>query len=514
MLLVSSLVAALVALVLVACLPPRGPRKSPPQSEDEGTVFLFEGQSLADASPAALEILAHGSPDLPEWPRLMAILRPRFPDLKTELKTLHDRAPGGQDVVLHEPGGTGTLRLRRHRQTLRLTLTGPDRGGAAEATVRALHDELEIHRAALEAAPVLIWQQDKAGDVIWANRAYLDGLLRRPGGPAAPAWPLPRLFLDEGAAGANGRPVPRRISLLKEEARLWFDHVTVPQGEGSLHFALPADAAVQAEKSLRDFIQTLTKTFADLPIGLAVFNRARELVLFNPALTGLCGLEPEFLGARPHLTEVLDRLRETRMMPEPKNYKSWRQQITRLERDAENDAYEQTWTLPSGLTYRVTGRLHPDGAIAFLFQDISAEICMTRRFRAELETGQAVLDTMPEAIAVFDAAGVLTTSNAAYAQMWGHDPMDSLGELGLSEAGARWQGRFRNDAAWQKLQTALWASGGRTGWAGVLHMRNGIPVETRVAPLSGGALMVGFIRLPLGAGAANPAGSTLSAPFR
>ena len=62
------------------------------------------------------------------------------------------------------------------------------------------------------------------------------------------------------------------------------------------------------------------------------------------------------------------------MMPEPKDYRSWRQQMSDLEAAAQNGTYEETWALPTGQTYRVTGRPHPDGAVALLFEDISAEV--------------------------------------------------------------------------------------------------------------------------------------------
>jgi hypothetical protein len=56
---------------------------------------------------------------------------------------------------------------------------------------------------------------------------------------------------------------------------------------------LAADSAVQAETALREFMQTLTKTFADLPIGLAIFDRSRVLADVQP---GPC--RPDDAGAR------------------------------------------------------------------------------------------------------------------------------------------------------------------------------------------------------------------------
>ena len=58
------------------------------------------------------------------------------------------------------------------------------------------------------------------------------------------------------------------------------------------------------------------------------------------------------------------------------------------------------------------GRPHPDGAIAFLIEDISAEVALTRNYRAELEMGQALLDVVEDGFAVFSSSGIMMFCNA------------------------------------------------------------------------------------------------------
>jgi hypothetical protein len=87
--------------------------------------------------------------------------------------------------------------------------------------------------------------------------------------------------------------------------------------------------------------------------------------LFNPALIDLTALPADFLSARPNLLSFFDRLRDHRMMPEPKNYGSWRHQMADLVAAAADGRYQETWSLPSGAVYSVSGQPHPDGAVAF-----------------------------------------------------------------------------------------------------------------------------------------------------
>ena len=289
---------------------------------------------------------------------------------------------------------------------------------------------------------------------------------------------------------------PRRQCLGARVAKpSWFDVHRHALDDGALRFAVPADATVRAERALREFVQTLTKTFADLPIGMAIFDRQRQLQLFNPALIDLTQLGADFLSARPTLYALLDRLREARMMPEPKDYRSWRQQMTALEQAAAAGHHVETWSLPGGQTYRVTGRPHPDGAVAFLFEDITSEVSLTRRFRAELELGQSVIDAMDEAIAVFLPSGELATSNAAYAELWGVDPGATLGRVTLLDSVRVWQEQTRPSPMWSRIRGFVGRIDERKVWGGEVELGSGQRLACRFVPLPAGATLAGFSRV-------------------
>ena len=287
-------------------------------------------------------------------------------------------------------------------------------------------------RAVLSRAPVLMWKEAPDGSVIWANHAYLIRAVELLPEGEDLSWPLPKLF-DQTAAPAGRLP---RLKLQMPSGPEWFDLVRMPQGDDALCYALAADKAVQVETALREFMQTLTKTFADLPIGLAIFDRSRCLQMFNPSLADLTTLPPELLIGRPTLNAFLDAMRARAMIPEPRDYRSWRKQLARLEEEAAMGIFEETWSLPGGQTYRVIGRPHPNGALAFMFEDISNEMSRTRRYRADVELGQSVIDAVEDAVAVFSQGGQLVMSNHAYAQLWQHDPQVLLSEASITSPSA------------------------------------------------------------------------------
>ncbi|MFD0982286.1 PAS-domain containing protein [Tropicimonas aquimaris] len=493
---ISSMGTALLALVAMGTfLPSRRVSWAPMEQMGDRVVFLFEDTQLVDATADARAMLETGPTFLEDWPRTVAVLSARFPDFAAEVGDLAER----QRIELSDPvsgnrveaewrSGLARIVFREGHDSLPETGPVPDRFSQA-----AIAEELATLRGVIDDAPMLVWKEDATGAVRWANAAYVNLVRRVSETPDTVGWPLPRLFTQRPVGPDMAEP-PRRLSITvpDESAPLWFDSYDEAQEEDTLVFALPADKLVRAEGSLREFVQTLTKTFAHLPTGLAIFDKERRLALFNPAMTDLSALEPSFLSAQPTLFEFLDQLREHRRMPEPKNYRSWRKDITELESAAASGTFQETWSLPSGQTYSVTGRPHPNGAIAFLFEDISAEISATRRFRAELDLGRAVLDTLDDAIAVFNASGALVYCNRSYRELWQHDPESKLGETAVTDATGIWQIRCRPTPVWGDLRDFVHQDGERAEWTAEVQLVDGRFLGCRFSPLSGHATLAAF----------------------
>jgi PAS domain-containing protein len=338
--------------------------------------------------------------------------------------------------------------------------------------------------------------------VTWFNRRYLDEVRRLRGPDATDRWPVAPMFDTEAVAQAAGGKIPLRAALGEAGEERWFDvHVHDADGE-IVCSAVSVDRVVGAERQLRAFMQTLTRTFADLDAGLAIFDRARRLVMFNPALSDLTGLSPGFLTAHPTLFGVLDRMRDLGRVPEPRNYGEWRRQMADLETDAAEGRFSETWALSTGETLRVTGRPHPGGAIAFIFEDISAEISLTRRFRSELGAGQAVLDTLDDAVAVFSPAGILTMANSAYAALWGDDAMSAVKQAALRDVLPIWVKCTAPTPVWTEAAAFLANPAGRTAWSSDVILLDGRPMTCRFIPLQGGSSMASFRSSEIGTAAA------------
>jgi PAS domain-containing protein len=405
-------------------------------SPDHDIRFLFQGVDLLNISGGGewLFETGHGIGNT-DWAQLRHVLLPRFPKFPSTPEELDTDIVSFPSCV---PGDEAELLLERINTMMRITILHPD-GGVAHAVdlhQRLISDNrMGLFEQAVDNSPFPIWSTDQQNQMIWANPAYFQLASNV---ETDLETDLPQLFsLPEPSATTSPR---QRLSVaLKEnDSNIWFDVTSTATPSGQMHYAIDVNPVVRAEIAQRNFVQTLTKTFAQLSIGLAIFDRKRQLALFNPALTDLIHLSPEFLSARPTLFSFFDQLRDSQIMPEPKDYGNWREEMSELVLAATDGRYHETWSLPNGLTYRVTGRPHPDGAVAFLFEDISSEVSSTRRYRSQLDDLHALLDSMPQAVAFFSTDQTLTFANAAYRDLWDCDPDVGLMVETLAQAIGKW----------------------------------------------------------------------------
>lgn len=284
-----------------------------------------------------------------------------------------------------------------------------------------------------------------------------------------------------------------RIDVPGHDKPIWYDVTGVKRGTEAIYFAIDASAVVFAQDAQKTFVQTLTKTFAQLSVGLAIFDADRRLVLFNPALVDLTGLPAHFLIGRPALFSFLDRLCDQNMIPEPKDYSSWRGQMVALESAAAEGNYDETWLLPNGQTFRVTGKPHPNGAIAFLMEDISDEISLTHKFRSQIDKIAAVIDNLTAAVSVFSSSGSLIMANRAYRDLWGTDVDGSIASWDFSDEMTSWKSASAPSPVWMKLTDTLKRGGTDKPWQGTVWLDSYMELTCQYAPLPNGNHQIIFI---------------------
>ncbi|NKW91485.1 PAS domain-containing protein [Rhodobacteraceae bacterium R_SAG9] len=447
----------------------------PASSSPQVARFLFRAGALVDANTAALRLCSETPTERFDWEALRKKLSASFPDFPYAQGAAQER-----DVTVlksNDPNDASIVTLDQWNDVARVTLEQDNAPDMARRTA--------ILQAMFQ-APNPIWKINSKGVIVWRNTAY------KSLGATLGYTPDTQALFDTSTLSPGDPPL--RFKLCRPDGSLahWFNVTAVHAGPDIMFYATEADAEVFAQDARRSFVQTFSQTFAHLSTGLAVFDPNRCLVLFNPALTELTGISVDFLTNRCDLFSFYDQLREHHVAPAPNGQTDWRTQVSRIIQEAQIGEYNETWTLPTGVTYKVSGRPHPNGALVFLFEDITAEITVTRRFRSELEQVHSVLDTVESALVLFSPTGQLRMCNQAYRDLWKSDPDRTFAEYTFHDAFQHWQADCQPSPVWAKLKKRILSTSDRSAWSASVSKTTGEVLTVEVTPVAGGVTLLTF----------------------
>ncbi|WGM32725.1 ATP-binding protein [Brevundimonas sp. NIBR11] len=284
-----------------------------------------------------------------------------------------------------------------------------------------------------DASPSPTWVVDHDGRLVWANRAWLAEV----NCGSLEAAKEAHASFDRGAdqlAAEAGRVGTRqegfRWTAGDGRRRAWKIMAEPLGGAGGpvLVFAIDMTEAEETRDTLRRHVEAHDETLNHLADAVAIFGPSRRLAFHNTAFQTLFNLDPAWLDERPTHAELLDRLRQRRMLPEVIDYAGWKARELEFY-EATEAAADDSWSLPDGRTLRVVRQPHPLGGILLLFSDITGELSLRSRFNAQLQVQTATLDKLNDAVAVFGSDGRLRLHNEAFEHFW------SLSAERLEEAG-------------------------------------------------------------------------------
>ena len=465
----------------------------------DGCVFVFSNEQLVFASETAQDVIGTLKPGDSSWSQVSKYLTSLKPEISPSLKDLIEEGTGFYTDFETEDGRF-------------LECEGQARGGFLRLTLREFSENKLAHRAiagrsaqsretteqldeVLSKAPLIAWRRDKEGKVLWGNEPLhiLSGGSEGFGENQALALPAAFKIPDDGTA----IPVERRVAVTHqvgtEKIEEWY---LLSEHEASnqevIGFAIDAKEIVKVEMALGRFVATLTESFAHLQTGLAIFDQERRLTIFNPAIADLLQLDPGWLALGPGFRKFMSRVREAQMMPEHKTSAEWKTHVQTIEDRALNGSLSEKWVLPSGQTFKITGRPHPHGAIALMIDDISTRTTLERRYKSEIEQSRTTLDYLTEAICVFDTTGAMVYSNTAFAELWGFDPRDQNETPNILDLTKLWSEACLPTPTWGDLREFVTSVDQRASWTSDLSLSDGRILNAVFAPLPDGSTLTSF----------------------
>ena len=276
----------------------------------------------------------------------------------------------------------------------------------------------------LDAAPFPIWRRDQNSRIIWRNRKYSDIAGIDDGEETA----VPELASSREPDQARKLATKARVTgmtqsetrrYIVEGDRLSFKIVETPlEYENQLAgFAIDTTGEAELSAELKRHIDGHADVLENMSSAIAIYGPDQRLEFFNQTYAKLWRMNDEFLYGKPTISEVLDKQRELRRLPEQADFASYKEKRRALFTNV-IEMREELVQLPDETVLRNIITPHPFGGLLFLFEDVTDKVALERARNTQIAVQRATLDNLYEGVAVFGSDARLKLYNAAYCAIW------------------------------------------------------------------------------------------------
>lgn len=353
----------------------------------------------------------------------------------------------------------------------------------------------------LDHLPLPVWLRDQNLRIVACNRAYKFAV---EGDPTQ--FSDSKYEIAAGVLGNDGRQLAGRVlqslkkgaerqHLIVQGKRRWMEihEIPGPQGASITGCAIDITPLEEAEIERKRQEDAQGELLEALDSGVAIFGGDKRLRFFNTSFAELFKLEATYLDQKPDLGEVLETLRQRRLLPEVTNFpeykKEWLQLFTNL-----LEASDELLHLPDGRTLRRLVTPHPLGGLMFLFDDVTVRFKLEESHNILVAVQRETLDNLHEAIAVFGEDGRLRLSNPIFARMWKLKDAQLQNSPHLSDVLTACQPQFKTEAfAGETRERFVRALAAREQENGRLELKDGTVLSYSIVPLPDGGSLFSFV---------------------
>lgn len=330
-----------------------------------------------------------------------------------------------------------------------------------------LEHEIKKYGAVLGAVTYPVWIYNPSGEVVWCNEAYAHILGVSPDNVLFEKKEV--LFTTPKRKGKVGKPVKILVEDALSSGQIQTEpkHVIIGGDRKMMNVTLiplpHLDIVVgQAQDiSREEELETRSERnravnrelLEQLRTAIAIFDGEQKLEFYNSSFAQLWRLEEGWLNSHPKLGDILERLRETRRLPEQSDFKRYKQGWLELF-TSQIGPKEDMLYLPDGSVLRSLVVPHPHGGLLMTFEDVTSGLELESSYNTLMAVQKETLDGLSEGVAVYGSNGRLTLWNPAYATMWDLNPEDLEGKLHISQILERSKKFFPADE-WDKLRDQM-----------------------------------------------------------
>lgn len=409
--------------------------------------------------------------------------------------------------ILRFSGASGTARDSTDRYDILWVEEVTEQEREIEA-LRDLHvkSETELRRlqAAFNALRYAVWMRNNSGELIWCNNYYAEILKTTPQDVVSEQKELPFTAARKTAEKASremamhalqtGTIQKDRRHMIIDGNRHLMDIVEIP----ILHLDITLGETwdISREEELQKVAERNTganrELMEQLRSAIGIFSADGRLEFYNSAYAQLWQLEDQWLNTRPKLGEIMERLRETRRLPEQADFRRFKQGWLDMF-TSQIGPHEDMLYLPDGTALRMLTVPHPLGGLMMTFEDVTSGLELQSSYNTLIAVQRETLDNLAEGVSAFGGDGRIKLWNPAFAKIWGLNPEDLEGSPHITQLVEKLRGFF-TESEWPQLRENLLSLGlDRSERDGLIRRADGVTLEYAVVPLPDGGVMLSLI---------------------
>ncbi|HBR69024.1 MAG TPA: histidine kinase, partial [Rhodospirillaceae bacterium] len=297
------------------------------------------------------------------------------------------------DFSARSKTGSKTFRFKGAPGTMRLLWVEDITRETEAQKIRDTEQKQDIAMltAAIDHLPASIWLRNDRQDLIWVNETYAETLgisqdeiiaQQREISPPPKAKKKAATFTllpgREQAAKALTEMKTQNVHahvITTAGDRLLMNIFEIPLPAHNMTLGVARDITRQEELAteLKRFKAVNQELLQQLRTAIGIYDSDQRLEFYNTAFSQLWGLDDGWLNTRPRLSDIMEKLRETRRLPEQADFKkfkqSWLSMFTNL-----IDPHEDMLHLPDGSALRMLVIPNPLGGMMMTFEDVTSRL--------------------------------------------------------------------------------------------------------------------------------------------